>query len=143
MYKLYIAKNISSHDLLNKVLLELNIKDEIIYNAYKKPYLKNNKIYFNISHCDNYTVLVIAKKEVGIDIERITMRKNVLDRVCTKNERKLIKTAEDFTKMWVKKESYVKYLGVGCVYGLKNVDTLKHNFIIKKFKNYYIAIYGV
>ena len=142
MYKLYVEKNISSKDLLTKVLNEYKIKDEIIYNEYGKPYIKNNSLYFNISHSGIYTVLVIASSEVGVDIEKITMHENVIDKVCTNDEKKLIKNADDFTKMWVKKESYVKFLGVGLAYGLKNVDTLKiNNFIIKKIDDYYIAIY--
>lgn len=143
MYKLYIEKNTSSRELLNKVLTELNIKDEIIYNEYGKPYLKSNKVYFNISHSYDYTVLVISSEEIGVDIEKIRIRKNVIDRACTEEEKKLIKTADDFTIMWVKKESYVKYLGKGLSYGLKNVDTLKlKKYQIKKYKDYYIAIYG-
>ena len=143
MFKLYIEKNTSSQDLLKKVLEENNIKDEIVYNAYGKPYLKNNEVYFNISHSHDLTVLVISDSEVGIDVEKITMRKKVIAKVCNEEEQKLIKTAGDFTIMWVKKESYVKYLGIGIAYGLNNVDTLKiKNFIIKKFEDYYIAIYG-
>ena len=142
MYKLYIEKNISSDDLLKKVLDEHKIKDDIIYNDYGKPYLKGNKLYFNISNCDNYTVLVISSSEVGVDIEKITFKERVIDKICTDKEKKMIKTPEDFTIMWVKKESYVKYLGVGLAYGLKNVDTLKiKKFILKKVDNYYISIY--
>ena len=143
MYKLYIEKNISSSSLLKKVLDEYEITDDIVYNDYGKPYLKNNEMYFNISHSFDYTVLVISSKEVGIDIEKITMRKNVIDKICTLEEKKQINSASDFTIMWVKKESYVKYLGMGVAYGLKNVDTLKiKDFIIKKIDDYYISIYG-
>ncbi len=143
MYKLYLEKNITSKDLLEKILKENNIHDRIIYNEYGKPYLKNNAIYFNISHSGIYTALVIADTEVGIDIEKIQMPKNALLHVCTEEERKLINNAEDFTLMWVKKESYVKYLGIGISYGLKNVDTIKiKDFIIKKVGNYYVSIYG-
>ncbi len=143
MYKLYIEKNTSSQKLLNKVLTELNINDEIIYNEYGKPYLKSNKVYFNISHSFDYIVLVISSKEIGVDIEKIRMRRNVIDKVYTEDEKKLINNADDFTLMWVKKESYVKYLGKGLSYGLKNVDTLKlKRYQIKKYKDYYIAIYG-
>ncbi len=142
MYKLYIEKNISSEKLLKKVLDEYNIKDEIIYNEYGKPYLKNNEVYFNISHSGIYTVLVTSSSEVGVDIEKIAMHEKVMAKVCTDEEKKLIKNAEDFTKIWVKKESYVKFLGIGLSYGLKNVDTLKNNnFIIKKIDDYYISIY--
>ena len=143
MYKLYIEKNTSSKELLKKVLDEYKIKKEIIYNSYGKPYLKNNELYFNISHSYEYTVLVISNKEVGVDIEKITMRSKVMEKVFDEDEKKLIKSDEDFTKIWVKKESYVKYLGMGLAYGLENVHTLSlNNFIDKKIDDYYIAIYG-
>lgn len=143
MIKLYIEEGVSSRNLLKKVLKENDIDEEIIYNEYGKPYLKNNEIYFNISHKDNYTVLVTSKKEIGIDIEKITFKKRVLNKIANDEEKKLIKNAEDFTKLWVKKESYVKYLGMGLSYGLKNVDTLKlKKYKIKKYQDYYIAIYG-
>ena len=80
---------------------------------------------------------------MGVDVEKITMKESIIPRICTSSEQKLIKTPEDFTKMWVKKESYVKYLGIGIAYGLKNADTTKiKGFILKKYEDYYIAIYG-
>ena len=143
MIKLYISENISSHDLLKKVLKENNLHDEVRYNANGKPYLKNNSVYFNLSDKDNYTALVLSNQKVGIDMERITFRKNIISKICNEEEKKLIKNAQDFTILWVKKESYVKYLGTGLSYGLKNVNTLElKNYLIKKFRNYYIAIYG-
>ena len=143
MYKLYIEKNISSKELLNRVLKELNINDEIIYNEYGKPYLKNNEIYFNISHSKEYTILGISSSEIGVDIEEIKpIRENVINKVGTDDEKKLIKNDEDFTLIWVKKESYVKWNGMGIGYGLKNVDTTKiTNFIIKRLDNFYISVY--
>lgn len=143
MYKLYIEKNISSKDLLKRVLKELNISDEIIYNEYGKPYLKNNEIYFNISHSNEYTIIGISSSEIGVDIEKIRpIKENVINKVCTDDEKKLIKNDEDFTLIWVKKESYVKWVGMGIGYGLKNVDTTKiTNFIIKRLDNYYISVY--
>ncbi len=142
MYKLFIEKNVSSKDLLDRVLRQYKINDEIVYNEYGKPYLCGNKFYFNISHSYEYTVLVISDREVGVDIEKITFKERVIDRVCTLEEKKLIKNSIDFIVMWVKKESYVKYLGVGLSYDLVNVDTLKiKNFIIKRVEDYFISIY--
>ena len=137
MYKLYIAKKCSSKEILKRH----NIDYEIIYNEYGKPYFKNNPIFFNVSHSGNYTVLVVSNIEVGVDIQKITYRRKVIEKVCNDKEKKLIKDAQSFTKMWVKKESYLKMLGQGASYGFKNVDTLNTNNIkVKKYKNYYIAI---
>ena len=141
MYKIFIEKNITTKELLKKVLKEYNIDYDLVYNEYGKPYLKNNKLYFNLSDCDNYSVCVISDKEIGVDIEKITYKKRLLKKICTDEEISLIKNEDDFTKLWVKKESYVKYLGVGLSYGLKNVDTLKlKNIEVLKHDNYYIGI---
>ena len=68
---------------------------------------------------------------------------DILNKIASNEEKKLVKNAEDFTKLWVKKESYVEYLGIGLSYGPKNVDTLKlKKYKIKKYYDYYIAIYG-
>ena len=137
MYKLYIAKNLNTREILERYHLDY----EIIYNKYGKPYFKNNPIFFNVSHSNKITVLCISDMEVGVDIQKLTYKPRVIDKICTLEEKKLIHNEHDFTKMWVKKESYVKMLGQGIGYGLRNVDTLKVNNIkIKKYKNFYIGI---
>ena len=86
--------------------------EEIFYNQYGKPYLKNK--YFNISHADNYLLLGIADEEIGVDMQKITFKKNV-EKLFSEEEQNLLKTAKEkmFTRYWVLKESYAKYLGVG------------------------------
>ena len=86
--------------------------EEFFYNQYGKPYLKNK--YFNISHADNYLLLGIADEEIGVDMQKITFKKNV-EKLFSEEEQNLLKTAKEkmFTRYWVLKESYAKYLGVG------------------------------
>lgn len=142
MYKIYLKKDISSELLLKEILKEYNLDEEILLNSYGKPYIKSNKIYFNISKSKPYTVCVISDKNIGIDFEKITLKPRVIKKVCTKEEQKQIKTATDFTIMWTKKESYVKYLGMGLSYGLINVDTTQiKKYKILKIKDYYLTIY--
>ena len=140
MYKIFIEKNTSTKALLDKVLKRLNISDEIIYNEYGKPYLKSNKIYFSLSDSKEYTVCAISDKEIGVDIEHITYKDRVIKKVCTEEEIKHIKTPEDFTIMWVKKESYSKLIGLGLSYDFKKIDTNKNKFDIFKKEDYYIAV---
>ena len=142
MYKLYIEKNIVSDDFFAKTCNMLGISDKVFYNEYGKPYFENNDLFFNISHSGDYTVLVISDKEIGVDIEKISYKPNIIDRICTDNEKKTIHNADDFTKVWVKKASYVKWLGQGLSYGLNNVDTTRiTNFDIKKIEDYYVCVY--
>lgn len=86
--------------------------EDFFYNQYGKPYLKNK--YFNISHADNYLLLGIADEEIGVDMQKITFKKNV-EKLFSEEEQNLLKTAKEkmFTRYWVLKESYAKYLGVG------------------------------
>lgn len=141
MYSLYIEKNISSKDFLKKVLKKYHIEYDIFYNEYGKPYLKNNELYFNISHSKDYTVLVTSDKEIGVDIQYLTYNEKTRDRICTEEERKIAINELEFTKIWAKKEAYIKKIGIGLEYGMKNVDTTKINNIdLYKKDNYIIAI---
>ncbi len=147
MYKIYLEENISSKDLLTKVLNDDQIPNtNIIYNEHGKPYLKNNELYFNISHDKNMTVLVTSDKEIGVDLEYLTYKPSVVNKYFTPREQEIIKKSKnkeyDFTKIWVMKEAYVKMLGTGIFYGLEKVDTIK---LTKKFEiidkdEYLIAI---
>lgn len=137
--------------LLLQALKDLNIKTLPIleYNQYGKPFLKNiPNLYFNISHTNDednlYLVLVIDNEEVGIDIELIKTRKDSLIRYCT-NEieyHSIINSNnidEEFTRLWTKKESYLKCIGTGITKDLKNClsninytfeEEIKDNLII-------------
>ena len=144
MYKIYFKK-MSSKDLLNFVMKDNNINSEIIYNKYGKPYFKDSKYFFNISNCNNYSALVLSDKEIGIDLQCITKIDNrinkVINKVCNNEEKVLINNDLEFTVMWVKKESYVKYLGIGLEYGLENVNTLDKKYKLFKFNDYILCIY--
>lgn len=148
MYKLYIKENTNSKELLKECLKkDFNISNyEIIFNDYNKPYLKNEKIYFNISHDKGTTVLVISDNEIGVDIEYFTYKENVVRKYFTTNEQnEILNSANkeyDFTRIWVMKEAFVKMMGIGISYGLLNVDTTKIKDKIELIENekYIIAI---
>ena len=138
MYKLYISKK-NTKELLNDVLKENKIDSKIIYNEYGKPYLENNEIYFNLSNSKEYSVCVVSDKEIGVDIQYITYRSRVVNSVY--NEKETTKDSLKFTKIWVLKEAYVKKIGMGLAYGLKNVDTTKlKDYELIEFDNYVIGI---
>ena len=108
---------------LYELLKEYNInllEEEIIYINNQKPYIKNNPIYFNISHSNNMIAIVIADTECSIDIEYINMNKNH-DKIVNKlfsNDEQLIYSnhphkLEYFYELWTKKESCFKLTGEG------------------------------
>ena len=138
----------------------LNISEEdIFYNEYKKPLLKN--CYFNISHSNEYVVFVKSDKRIGIDIQYMSEADMVIkDYAFTENEKKYIDEDEidkdeinRFYRLWTRKEALVKAEGSGFIREPKEVDvseSIKNDEIIYKdvkyyiksvkFKNYYISV---
>lgn len=133
----------------------LNISEEdIFYNEYKKPLLKN--CYFNISHSNEYVVFVKGDKRIGIDIQYMSEDDMVIkDYAFTENEKKYIDedVINRFYKLWTRKEALVKAEGSGFIKEPKEVDvseSIKNDEIIYKdvkyyiksvkFKNYYISV---
>ncbi|WP_278555013.1 4'-phosphopantetheinyl transferase family protein [Parvimonas micra] len=116
---------------------------KISKNKYGKLFEKS--CYFNISHCKNYVVCSLSDKMVGVDIEDIIQKDisiKTFDKHFTLEEQKYLqnsktKRREAFTKLWVLKESYIKYLGYGLFiplnsFGMKikksGIHVIKRNF---------------
>ena len=138
MYNLYIEKK-DSKTLLREVLDKEGIKGEVLYNEYGKPYIKDNPIYFSISNKDNISVIVTSEYRIGVDIESITYKSRVVSHAFLESEYTL--DSKEFTTTWVLKEAYVKMIGEGISYGLKNVDTTKiKNKYIKYYEDYIIGV---
>lgn len=111
----------NSFDILRYVLynyFDINIGEaDLYYGKYGKPYLKNNKVYFNISHSGKYIVLAVSSKEIGVDIQLVKSK------VCWTNlfledEHNLVKNSHSndslgFSILWSCKESYLKKTGFG------------------------------
>lgn len=146
MYKLYIEKNISSHDLLKKILKEeYNIDSfTIIKNEFGKPYLKDNQLYFSISHDIDTCAIAISSSEIGIDLEYLNYNERVINKYFYDAEKEIMEKSNnlkyDFTKIWVKKEAYLKMKGTGLNFGKENVDTTKIDAKIIDYNDYLIAV---
>jgi 4'-phosphopantetheinyl transferase len=68
-------QKIASHLLLTHVLRIHHVSNSgISVNEYGKPFLKNQSLYFNLSHSDNYVICAVSKFSVGADIEKINQR---------------------------------------------------------------------
>lgn len=146
MYKLYIEKNISSEDLLTKVLKEnYQINNfNIIKNEFGKPYIKNSNLFFSIGHDKDISIIAISNKEIGVDIEYLNYNQHVINKYFFDNEKEIMNNSKnkeyDFTKIWVKKEAYLKMKGTGLNYGQENIDTTKIKADIKEFEQFLIAV---
>ena len=111
---------------------------EFCYGEHNKPYLKNYPDWhFNFSHCKNAVCCVLSRKEVGVDIEEIREYKESLaSYVCNEDEMMLLHNsdnqADDFYKLWTRKEAAFKMLGSGITKDIKNV--LNNNVSVDSYK---------
>ncbi|MCL2152030.1 MAG: 4'-phosphopantetheinyl transferase superfamily protein [Oscillospiraceae bacterium] len=98
--------------------------DELAFseNFYGKPFLENYpSVHCNISHTGNYIACAISDKCVGIDIELIKpIDIHIAERFFSPEETAYIKQPDDqyqnryrFFEVWTKKESRVKWEGMG------------------------------
>ena len=112
---------------------------EFSYGEHGKPFLKNYPDWnFNISHCKNAVCCVLSREEVGVDIEEIKEYKETLAAyVC--NEEELLSLhnsdnqADDFYRLWTKKEAVFKMLGSGITNDIRNV-LVNNNVSVKSYK---------
>lgn len=146
-YKYTINKkqSLGAGILLKEALKKYKIKEKNIIlktNEYGKPYIENyENIYFNISHSNDYSILVISNKEVGCDIEKIKrVNKFVIGKCFSKNEQYYIKNSfnkeSTFIQIWTIKESYLKALGCGLNKEMNELDFVNKNEIIQTYNNF-------
>mgnify|MGYP004500489071 CR=1 FL=1 len=140
-YKNYESKTrlIVAEIIFSELLAKRNISYnslEYYNNEYGKSYLKNNNLFFNISHSFDYVITIISNKEIGIDIEKIRKTPfNVINQFATEKEKEYILSSsknieERIFKIYTLKEAYFKMLGTN----LNHI--LEVEFIIEKDKIY-------
>lgn len=121
---------------------------QICYNNLGKPYLIDHpEINFNISHCRLGCVCAVSDKKIGVDIQDIrAISKDVIEKVCHENEKRLIRKSNnadrEFAKIWTMKESYLKMIGIGIVSDLNEIDTtiFSDNISFYDCEKYFIAV---
>ncbi len=133
--------------LLKNALEHYGLKyDEIqfSYNKYGKPFANDN-LFFNLSHSGEYSICSVSQGQVGCDIQLVEpIKQQVIDISCTDAEIEYLSQFQgnvkntEFCKLWAKKESYVKYLGIGIQ---KKIDTF--NIKDAYFMEYILKDYAI
>ncbi len=92
----------------------LNCDTTIGHDADGKPYLIDCDSFISISHSKNMVAVMLAKQNLGIDIEQITARTTkVRHKFLTGNELGWCKTDTEHTLVWTVKEAAYKLNGCG------------------------------
>lgn len=100
----------------------------IMTGEYGKPYFSDREdIFFNISHSDGLVTVILADTPVGIDIQSIRpIKDRMIEMICGFGEQELIKKSREkdevFIRLWSLKESYIKAIGKGMSFSMKNVN---------------------
>ncbi len=133
---------IAADMLLRRVLSEaVGIPEKLLeFGIYEKgkPYLKNQKCFFSVSHSGKAVAVAVNKdSEVGIDIEELRpVKASVAKHFFTQNEIEFVfrrdfipdgiiedrETLERFFKVWTYKEAYVKMTGKGITDDIKKIS---------------------
>lgn len=133
--------------LLGRVLLQVGLKShyhidevQIMRSPDHKPYLKNQDLYFNISHSKELVVCAIAEFSIGIDVEYIDQKINYLDFQFQMTEREFDKIERsddqimDFFSYWTQKESVMKAHGGGMMIPLNSFEIINDECEIECIK---------
>lgn len=125
-----------AYKLLRRALLSKGVPEEdheLDYNEYGKPFLKKDcGWHFNISHCRKLAACAVAQSPIGVDVEKIRhFPELVLKRCFTEREAELIKNSSNsdltFFQLWTLKEAYVKAIGRGLSYPLRDAEFILDN----------------
>ncbi len=117
------------------------------HGAFGKPYLIGSELQFSLSHTRGAVCAAFSDAgEVGADIERRDRRvsERLYSRVLSDRERLLVNSGEDFIRLWVQKEAFLKRLGTGIADDLRGADTtLLRDTVVRESGGYFVGISGV
>jgi 4'-phosphopantetheinyl transferase len=121
-----VARSLIQYGLLHEYDIT---NEEIVKSPLGRPRLKKERnIKLSISHCEGAVAVVISDHEVGIDVERVrSYEREAARRILTEKEwsvlsKEKVNPDELFFRYWTLKESYIKALGTGLTYPLKNIS---------------------
>ena len=115
--------------------------------AHGKPYVRGGGVQFSLSHTDGAVCAAFSDGDgdIGVDIERRDRKvsERLKQRTLSDNEMKAVHSADDFIRIWVKKEAFLKRTGLGIAQGLRGADTtLLPDIAVYVYGDYYIGISG-
>ena len=104
----------------------------LLYGEFGKPFLKQERIFFNVAHSHNMGLIGISRSfPLGVDIEQIRSfpeAQLLSEQFFSDREKRMIRqTKEDikvFFRIWARKEAFIKALGRGLSQSLERFDVV-------------------
>lgn len=104
----------------------------LIYGSKGKPYFKDEKFYFSLSHSGDYVLCAVSREEIGADIQECKpgVQENLARRVLTEKEWEYWNTLKPggeeadlyFYEKWTEKEARGKLTGEGILSEMGSAD---------------------
>ena len=118
--------------ILSHYLSEKPSEIEYELTSFGKPFLKNKRLQFNLSHTDTMAVIAVTEDaEIGVDIENLNRKVEYDDLAkrffCEAEYQKLLqvnfpKKRNAFFNCWTRKEAFIKAVGEGLGYPLNDFE---------------------
>lgn len=102
---------------------------ELSLNEHGKPYLPGSEVHFSVSHSGKCAAIAVDSAEAGLDVEKLPDRDymKLARRFYHPNELGYVEASDDpartFTRIWTRKEAYLKQIGTGIATDLATFDT--------------------
>lgn len=125
-------------EALHRTFKQVPLPAEIIFDKCGAPSVKDfDDVYISISHAGNYAAAAVSSLPVGVDIETIRKcRPGIFNKCFTPEEAALVlsqKSQEEtdsvFSRLWTRKESYIKAIGKGLAQSLSEFSVLGDEII--------------
>ena len=122
-------QSIGAELLLNRAvsIAAPEIKRPVIWETDEngKLYIPDSNIYVNLSHSGKYAVCAVSDKPIGIDIQLCDKADmEIAKRFFAPDEVEYLENGGDFFEIWVKKESFIKAVGMGLGMSLKSFSVM-------------------
>lgn len=119
-----------AHQLLEQVLQEQEVIPPYALQKgeHGKPFLVcHPNVQINLSHCKEAVLCGVSNMPLGVDVEASRpFRERVMRRVLTEAEQQTVMRAAEptlpFLQFWTLKESFVKALGIGISYPMRQIS---------------------
>ena len=138
--------SLAAEKLLSIALADNGITDfSVVYGENGKPYLRNNELYFSLSHSGDMVMCAISEAEIGADTEKVTeIDLDIAKRYFYPEEYEMLTKIETdaerrdmFFRLWTLKESYAKALGIGMLLPFDSfcIDIKNGNITVRQTAN--------